>query len=773
MKMFMSILMAACLCISPLVPALAVEQETGPAVQAEAYGEETETQDESGYFTDVPMEEEDGTEAVRDEDVSGQNEPDTEDGPSETEESAVEIGASAETGEDTVPEQEETELPAVEDNEGGQTKEEEYDETTAVPAVTEEEQQDYTLDNPSAEKASESLFEEPVVEEVQKTAGDAVSSFTLKSTKNGLQCYDSRGTLLKKKWKTLDGKKYYFGADGYAKTGWFNVGSGLYYAAANGVVRSGFAKIGGKKYYLPADGNTRTGWTRISGKSYYLGSKGLVNTGFKAINGMTYYFMDSRCTGYTSALDGVLLGGFRTISGNKYYFYDKNASACSDKNRNSMAKGWVTISGERYHFESSGVATKGWSTLSGKKYFFASTGRMYKGVTKISGKYYCLSGNGQLLTGEGFKTVNGKKHYTNKNGVCVSGFKKIDGKGYCLASDGQLMKNGLKKIGNALYVVDKDGVCRTGWFVDNGYLYVADAGTCRIDENFIGDYTKLSGLTKEQRSAALQIIKAVYKKYREKTAGRVFIEYNKTDTGTVVTYEAIRYTYRIALKQKFSRTQLSNILSAVSNVYTGNFITGPEFKYSQDKNNVLTLEDDVNAGAADLYRMSAIYSFAKLANRECLKKGMTDREKVAAINAYLCRRFTYRNDFDARRSDEQHGIKYALESGYASSEYATFFYAMCGEAGIECERLEGKFNKSCIDGLSSTKMQDTSYARNSSTLYGAWNRVRLEGKWYYIDCAANDAGTTSNDRYFLKTKLDGHTKGEYNCLFEDYFSDFY
>ena len=615
--------------------------------------------------------------------------------------------------------------------------------------------------------------EEPAVMDTSNSEKAAVKKKNgLETTKKGVRFYND-GVIVKNALKTVAGKKYYFGSDGYAKTGWFNVGAKLFYAASTGVIKTGFARIGGKLYYLPGDGNTRTGWQTIGGRTYYFGAKGLVNTGFKTIDGRVYYFTDSRYEKYTSSAEGVVSSGSGTIDGTKYYFIDKNADTYSEKTKNSMAKGWITIGGRRYHFESSGAATKGWRTLSGKKYYFASTGRMHTGVTKISGRYYCLSEDGALLTGAGFKTVSGKKYYTDKNGVCLTGFKMIDGKGYCFETNGQLMKDGPKKVGDALYVADKNGVCKTGMFSYQGYLYMADPGTCRVDTDFVGDYTQLDRLSKDQKAAALQIIKVVYDKYKRENAGRVFTEWDKVKEGNVIYYKKNMITFRVKLKKHFTKKQLTDILYVVSDVYTGNFTVGPEFEYSQDSSNVLTLKDTSGVqGSSDLYRMSAIYSFAKLANRECLKEGMTDREKVAAIRDYLCRRFTYRHEYDARRSDAQHGIRYALESGYAGSEYATFFYAMCGDAGIECERLTGDVSKSAIKGLSSAKMQSINNARTSSVLPHAWNRVKINGKWLYVDCAADDDGTNGSGKYMLVSKLPGHSEGYYDCVFEWYYSSF-
>ena len=84
------------------------------------------------------------------------------------------------------------------------------------------------------------------------------------------------GSYAKSTWKTIDGKEYYFGADGYMATGWLKQGSTWYYlkpAAKNSAEKVGekaynywvgTAGIGG--YYIDKYGRM------VAGKDYSLGS---------------------------------------------------------------------------------------------------------------------------------------------------------------------------------------------------------------------------------------------------------------------------------------------------------------------------------------------------------------------------------------------------------------------------------------------------------------------------------------------------------------------
>jgi uncharacterized protein YjdB len=106
-------------------------------------------------------------------------------------------------------------------------------------------------------------------------------------------------------WKTItrtDGKKY------------------RHYFGTNGVLRAGWKTISGKRYYFGAsatDGKARTGWNRIKYKGknywYYFTSKGVMKTGRQKINGSWYYFGSAKS-------DGKLKTGRYKVKGKWYTF---------------------------------------------------------------------------------------------------------------------------------------------------------------------------------------------------------------------------------------------------------------------------------------------------------------------------------------------------------------------------------------------------------------------------------------------------------------------
>jgi len=90
--------------------------------------------------------------------------------------------------------------------------------------------------------------------------------------------------------------------------------------------------------------------------------------------------------------------------------------------------------------------------------------------------------------------------------------------------------------------------------------------------------------------------------------------------------------------------------------------------------------------------------------------GMTDREKVAYLNDYLCTLLTY-------KKGETAGVTHTFsrhsgELQAACGSYARAFKFLCGAAGIPCFSI--------------------------STSDHTWNMVYADGKWLHVDVSAND-----------------------------------
>jgi len=124
---------------------------------------------------------------------------------------------------------------------------------------------------------------------------------------------------------------------------------------------------------------------------------------------------------------------------------------------------------------------------------------------------------------------------------------------------------------------------------------------------------------------------------------------------------------------------------------------------------------------------------------ELIQPGMTDEEKVRALHDYLVANFEY----DTYTNSSRRAADYAEESftaygivknGYGVCEaYAELFCLLCTYANVPCYPVTGFYNGG----------------------NHMWNKVKLNGKWYNVDCTTDDPLPDSPGRvlhtYFLKS----------------------
>ena len=294
--------------------------------------------------------------------------------------------------------------------------------------------------------------------------------------------YKEGGKYVTNSWKDIDGKRYYFDANGYRVTGWQTIGGKKYFFMPEGYMMTGWISFGSTRYYLMPDGHMLTGWCSFGSTKYYLASAGKMVRGWQTIDGKRYYFND----------DGVMQTGWQTINGKKYFFMPEGY----------MMTGWISFGSTRYYLDKNGVMQTGWQTINGKRYFFMPEGYMMRGWISFGQTRYYLDSNGVMVTGKqvidgttytfasdgkliveskrGWKTVNGKKYYYNKNGVAVTGWQTIDGKKYFFMPEGYMM-TGWISFGQTRYYLMPDGHMLTGWcsFGSTKYYLASDGKMVR------------------------------------------------------------------------------------------------------------------------------------------------------------------------------------------------------------------------------------------------------------------------------------------------------
>lgn len=149
-----------------------------------------------------------------------------------------------------------------------------------------------------------------------------------------------------------------------------------------------------------------------------------------------------------------------------------------------------------------------------------------------------------------------------------------------------------------------------------------------------------------------------------------------------------------------------------------------------------------------------VFDAAFAAVNQVVKDGMSEEEKVKAIHDYLIYSANYVNN-----GDYQHAEKWASGAGGVlihkegvCNSYAIAFYMMAVSAGLDCRYVTGT-----ADGGGH-----------------AWNQVKVDGKWYYIDCTWDDpimnghsGGGEGYEYYLSETLWSDHTIEESKDLADD------
>ena len=107
-------------------------------------------------------------------------------------------------------------------------------------------------------------------------------------TENGKVYYIKDGKKVTG-WQKIDGKTYYFEADGAMKKGLLTAGDKQYYLdEKDGFKQLGFVKVADKVYYFVENGDKKTGFIKIDDKTYYL-KEGVRLTGDITVDGETLF----------------------------------------------------------------------------------------------------------------------------------------------------------------------------------------------------------------------------------------------------------------------------------------------------------------------------------------------------------------------------------------------------------------------------------------------------------------------------------------------------
>lgn len=224
----------------------------------------------------------------------------------------------------------------------------------------------------------------------------------LKAVGDRFQYVNDDGSLVKSDWKTVDGKRYYFGSDGNSARWSWKIDGSWYYFNGACVMQTGWVtwRADGLKSYFDANGKALTGWQTIGNKRYYFDpSTGKSVRWEQRIGGANYYF-NSASQMHTGLLTW-------RADGLKSY-YGSNGKQLT---------GWQKVGGKWYYFKSSDGKSVRWEQkIANRWYYFNGASQMHIGWLKWNGKQQWSYYDGDGVRLGGTQTIGGYKYTFDKNG---------------------------------------------------------------------------------------------------------------------------------------------------------------------------------------------------------------------------------------------------------------------------------------------------------------------------------------------------------------------
>ena len=240
----------------------------------------------------------------------------------------------------------------------------------------------------------------------------------LKAVGDRFQYVNDDGSLVTSDWKTVDGKRYYFDADGTSvrwsqkidgnwyyfdracemQTGWITWSAdGLKsYFGPDGKAWLGWQKLDGRWYYFSPSGGKSVRWSqKIGGKWYYFNGASQMHTGWLKWNGKQQWsYYDG---------DGVRLGGTQTIGGYEYTF-DKDGRTATAPITRPYAEYAMEKKAQNYSSSTNYLILVNRSTHKVGVFYWRA------GYWEMTAYWDCVTGKPSTPTITGsFKTTGGKR----------------------------------------------------------------------------------------------------------------------------------------------------------------------------------------------------------------------------------------------------------------------------------------------------------------------------------------------------------------------------
>ena len=294
--------------------------------------------------------------------------------------------------------------------------------------------------------------------------------------------YDNEdGTYAKNEFREIEGKTYYFNAEGYMVTGWKEIDGQWYFFYPAGDMKKNAWE---GNYWLGENGAmVREDW--VDDHKYYVGKDGAWIENY----GIPRWIRDGVGWWYDNGDGTYPKEEFKNIDGTDYYF----------DNRGYMASDWIMIDSAWYCFDGSGIMQKSkwvgnyWLKEDGvmavsewvqdHQYYVGADGRWIENYGKprwIKDAYGWWFDNGDgTYPKDEICTIEGVKYGFDPAGYMRTGWYQ-DGDVWYYFTESGAMKTGWIYYGdNHYYYFDKDGHMAVGWIDDGGKYYLNDNGAMR------------------------------------------------------------------------------------------------------------------------------------------------------------------------------------------------------------------------------------------------------------------------------------------------------
>ncbi len=210
-----------------------------------------------------------------------------------------------------------------------------------------------------------------------------------------------RNWRMQRGWVDYGEGRYYLDAAGNLQKGWFADPSGTYFLTPeDGRAARGQYPVDGKDYYFTAEGKKTVGWVTIGEQKLYYdpAADGVMKREWYSDEAGRFYYFDKT--------DGHMLTGVATIDSKNYFFGDDGVRYSGiralpegawyyDPATGAMLTGWINAGEQTYYATPEGNLVVGLYTIEKKEYYFDASGILLRSqVVDVNGVPYVLDEQG-------------------------------------------------------------------------------------------------------------------------------------------------------------------------------------------------------------------------------------------------------------------------------------------------------------------------------------------------------------------------------------------